>query len=677
MKKKPNKLAGESSLYLRQHAYNPVEWYPWGDEAFSKARNENKLLLLSIGYSACHWCHVMEHESFSDEEVAAFMNRYFVCVKIDREERPDLDQLYMESVQLLHGHGGWPLNCFALPDGRPFWGGTYFTKTQWLGVLEQISSLYSNEPDTLRDQADRIYQGISQMNIKVNVSDEDEWNKLDFSELYSKLAASFDCDFGGLRGAPKFPMPSIYRFLLHYHHVYKNQQALDHVLLTLNQMASGGIYDQIGGGFARYSTDKHWKVPHFEKMLYDNAQLITLYCEVFLVSGNRRLLSTAVETMQFLEREMGSPGTGFAASIDADSPEGEGAFYTFTQAGLNDLLGDEAALFQEYFKVGKEGRWEGESNILLAPLDFQVFCHDHNVNPIEFRSRLQQARTILYNYRQKRPAPAVDTKVVTSWNSFVIIAYLSLYRATLESVYLENAEQLAKFITDNLVSNETGLLHIPDKQKNLQGFLDDYAATILAFISLYGISFNEKWLWLAKSLAESAIDQFYDQSTGLFYYTGSNHEKAFARRQEIHDNVIPSSNSMMMECLLELGHYFEIESFLKISRNAVLGMAENILQHPSAFSNWARVLLMHTSSYYTVAITGKDASQKLLVFINKFLPQILIAGSETQSRLPFLANRFKEETFIYVCVGKVCYAPLNDAESAIHLMHGPQESGPE
>lgn len=669
MNNKPNKLVAESSLYLRQHAFNPVNWHPWGDEALTKAKIENKLLLLSIGYSACHWCHVMEHESFSDEEVAAFMNQHFVCVKIDREERPDLDQLYMESVQLLHGHGGWPLNCFALPDGRPFWGGTYFTKSQWLGVLDQIASLYSSEPATIVDQAERISEGITQMNLKVSIPDDDVLKKLDLTGIFSSLSAGFDNESGGMRGAPKFPMPSVYRFLLHFGTVYQEHRALDHVLLTLRQMAAGGIHDQAGGGFARYSTDKLWKVPHFEKMLYDNAQLITLYCEAYLVCGDQNLLEVAFETMSFLERDMGNPSTGFKAAVDADSPEGEGAFYTFTQEELNELLGPDAPLFSVYFKTGTDGLWEDGKNILLAPFNLEQFCTEHKIDPDDFKIRLKQVRKVLLNHRSQRPAPAVDTKIITSWNAMVLIAYLDLYRASGISAYLTAAEMLATFISSKLLQNKTDLLHHLDEQKQVPGFLDDYSFTIHALIRLYGSNLNEKWVVLAANLADSAIEQFYDEVSGLFYFTSSKHGKAFARRQEIHDNVIPSSNSIMMECLMALGHIFGNEKYAQISRQAIWGMSENILKHPSAFSNWARILLMQNNPYYTITITGEKAHDLLPAFLNKYLPHSLLTGSDRQSNLPILLKRFKNgETMIYVCVEKECHPPINDAESALKII---------
>ncbi|MBE0663409.1 MAG: thioredoxin domain-containing protein [Bacteroidales bacterium] len=666
---KANKLIHESSLYLRQHASNPVDWHPWGEEALSKAKAENKPLLISIGYSSCHWCHVMEHESFSDVEVADFMNRNFVNIKIDREERPDLDQLYMEAVQLLHGHGGWPLNCFALPDGRPFWGATYFKKSQWLEVLDQIISIYTTEPHTLLDQAEKISSGIGQMNLVIAAGSENKPVNFDPAVLYKKLADSFDKELGGFSGAPKFPMPTIYRFLLHYNVVSRNNSSLKHVILTLKRMAAGGIYDQVGGGFARYSTDRYWKVPHFEKMLYDNAQLIVLYCEAYLLSKEEKLRDTAIETIAFLEREMGSPETGFSSSVDADSPEGEGSFYTFSLDELNELLGVDAQMLIDYWKAGKEGKWEGNKNILLATVELDSFLAGNQLDKAKFDQKLQSARSILLEYRNKRPAPAIDPKIITSWNALMVQAYVNLYRVRGNSEYLDSAKQLASFILDRLGDESGGLLHVDDKGKSIAAFLDDYAATILALISLHSSSFEEKWALKAAELAESAITQFYNDENGLFYFSGTRNEKTFALRQEIHDNVMPASNSMMMESLYLLGQIFENDRYLNIAQRAVFGMAESILKHPSAFSNWARLLLMMQKPFYTFAITGNNANDHLTELLQEFSPQMLIAGERNESQLPILRNRFKrDETLIYVCSGNECYPPVKTPAEAMKYL---------
>lgn len=664
-KKKRNRLSVESSLYLQQHAGNPVDWYPWGEEALAKAKKENKPLLISIGYSACHWCHVMEHESFTNEQVADFMNRHFVNIKIDREERPDLDQLYMEAVQLLHGHGGWPLNCFALPDGRPFWGATYFKKDQWLEVLDQIASLYRSEPQTLIDQAERISSGIGQMNLTIEHSEKEDLSGYDYRSLFTKLKSEFDNEYGGFSGAPKFPMPSVYRFLLHYHHLTGEQKALDHVLLTLKHMAAGGIYDQVGGGFARYSTDRYWKVPHFEKMLYDNAQLISLYSEAYMASGDNQLLETAIETLEFLEKEMGSAGKGFAAAIDADSSEGEGSYYTYTIEELQKLLGNDAGLMISYFKAGDEGMWEDGKNILMAHTNLHSFLQEHQLDMARFKEKLKKSRSILLEYRKQRPAPATDPKIITSWNAMMVTAYVNLYRASSKHGFLEKGAKLAGYITGSLINRDGALLHQYGDKRSLPAFLDDYGTLILALIALYSTTLDEQYAIRAKDLAQKVIDQFYDKNTGLFYFTGTQHEKAFAKRQEIHDNVIPSSNAMMMEALLALNQIFYDENHEVISKRAIHGMAENILRHPSAFSHWARLFLMHRFPFHTIVITGKNAGSFLGELTGSYLPQTITAGGFDESNLPVLKNRVQAgKNHIYICSNKECYPPLENTSEA-------------
>jgi uncharacterized protein len=669
-KAQANKLAQESSLYLRQHAYNPVEWHPWGDEALKKAKLENKPLLISIGYSACHWCHVMEHESFSNREVADYMNAHFVNIKIDREERPDLDQLYMEAVQLLHGHGGWPLNCFALPDGRPFWGATYFRKDQWMQVMQQISRLFETEPETLKEQASRLSEGINQMNFSFEPAGESNFSSLNPDKIFDKLTTSFDTTYGGFQGAPKFPMPSVYRFLLHYYFTNKKNEALDHVKLTLKSMAAGGIYDQVGGGFARYSTDKFWKVPHFEKMLYDNAQLITLYCETYMLSGEEVILDTAIETIEFLEREMGSPATGFSAAIDADSPEGEGAFYTFTPDELHELLKEDAPLLLNYWRAETDGVWEHGRSILMAPADKASFCEKNDISAKRLSAKLHDARKKLLAHRNTRPAPAIDPKILTSWNALLASAYVSLFRATAQKSYLTSAKKLIGYILENLCKDEHILLHqLPDQQRSINGFLDDYSAVIQALTTLYSASQEEQWLRKAVVFSDSAITQFYNEQSGLFFYTGSLNEKSFARKQEIHDNVIPSSNSMMMENLYVLGLITTNSRFTEIATRAVQGMTENLLKHPSAFSNWARLSLMFKYPCYTIAISGRDRESMISKLRHTFLPQaVLVIKSPVSPRAATGETCASEEILIQLCTGSECLPPFRSLDDALDFL---------
>jgi len=422
---KNNKLINETSPYLLQHANNPVDWLAWGDEAFKKAQAEDKLILVSIGYSACHWCHVMEHESFEDKEVADLMNKYFVCIKVDREERPDVDQIYMEAVQRISGRGGWPLNCFALPNGEPVWGGTYFPKHQWMEVLTNLYRLYTNEPDRIREQAKHLTQGIREQDFPdLSLVP----RKADEQKIINQLKGRFDNRYGGMGAAPKFPMPVALDLILQLGYLRKNNELLDFIYLTLDRMASGGIYDQAGGGFARYSVDERWFAPHFEKMLYDNAQLISLYSNAYKTSSKKEYERVVSETIGFIKRELTSPDGAFYSALDADSEGVEGKFYTWTYDELKTLL-DEDEHFFSYFNITGNGNWEEGVNILHGEINRDEYAHLSNLSPERFGSQLQNSLRILLDTRAKRIRPGLDDKILTSWNALMIAALCDAYQA--------------------------------------------------------------------------------------------------------------------------------------------------------------------------------------------------------------------------------------------------------
>ncbi|HFB61375.1 MAG TPA: thioredoxin domain-containing protein, partial [Bacteroidetes bacterium] len=424
-----NHLIHETSPYLLQHAHNPVDWYPWGKEAFEKARRENKLVLVSIGYAACHWCHVMEKESFENEDVAGFMNDHFVCIKVDREQRPDVDHQYMDAVQLLTGRGGWPLNCFALPDGRPVWGGTYFPPKQWMSVLDHLNRLWQNEPQKLKEQAGQLARGIRQNNLLRLSATGRPFKKSDLDKALTSWRRHFDLTWGGSSGAPKFPMPSNYRFLLNQYYHNGDKSLLHYVELSLEKMAQGGIDDHLGGGFARYSTDSRWEVPHFEKMLYDNAQLLSLYAEAYRLTRKPLYKQVVYQTAGFLQRELLSPDGGFYASLDADSEGGEGNFYVWTKKETDSLLGEEAPLFNAAYSVTAAGNWETGKNVLFVQKDLKTLAGNFHLTPQEAEKRLASCRRKLFEARSRRTRPATDTKVLTSWNALTITGLLSAYGA--------------------------------------------------------------------------------------------------------------------------------------------------------------------------------------------------------------------------------------------------------
>ncbi|WP_157624332.1 thioredoxin domain-containing protein, partial [Sunxiuqinia dokdonensis] len=434
-----NELIYETSPYLLQHAHNPVNWMPWGDKALSQARRENKLLLISIGYAACHWCHVMEHESFEDPEVARVMNQHFVCIKVDREERPDVDQIYMSAVQLMTQRGGWPLNAIALPDGRPIWGGTYFQKEVWINALEQIQAYHHQNPERTLEYAERLSEGIRESNL-VPISKNSQLVELDqLKEAVQRWKPNFDRQEGGSQGAPKFMMPNNLQFLLRWAHQANDLETQDHVENTLDKMAMGGIYDQLGGGFARYSTDTQWKVPHFEKMLYDNAQLLSVYAQAFQKTQKPLYHEVVEQTIEFLKRELLSPENGFYSSLDADSEGEEGKFYVWQKSELQDLLGDDFPLFSDYYQVNETGYWEEGNYILLRKQVDETFAKKHELSLEELKQKISKWHKILLPAREQRIRPGLDDKILTSWNALAISGLVDAYQAFGNAEYLELA----------------------------------------------------------------------------------------------------------------------------------------------------------------------------------------------------------------------------------------------
>jgi len=514
-----NHLINESSPYLLQHAHNPVDWYPWGEEALKKAKDENKILLISIGYAACHWCHVMEHESFENEEVAKLMNEYFVPIKVDREERPDIDQIYMSAVQLMTGSGGWPLNCFALPDGRPFYGGTYFPKQNWLTILQKVYDEYKTNPAKVEEFANKLTTGVKQSELISYNSQAPAFSISLLDETVEKWANNFDNKEGGPNRAPKFPIPNNYHFLLRYYYHKQDQEILDHVLLTLNKMAFGGIYDQLGGGFARYSTDKVWKAPHFEKMLYDNGQLVSLYSEAYQLTKDPLYKQIVYETIEFIQRELTSPEFGFYSSLDADSEGEEGKFYVWTRNELEEILGDDESLFSEYYNVTYNGNWEHYNNILLRKKTDKQFADKHKISVKELRQKLTSAKEAVFKVRSKRIRPGLDDKILTEWNALMLKGYVDAYRAFNDDKFLKIALKNAKFIVENMMDGSRLDRNFKNGKSTINGYLSDYSFTIEAFIALYEATFDEAWLMKAKELMDYAIKHFYDAGSNMFYFT--------------------------------------------------------------------------------------------------------------------------------------------------------------
>ncbi len=661
-----NALIHETSPYLLQHAHNPVDWYPWGTTALQKAKKENKLLIVSIGYAACHWCHVMERECFEDTAVASAMNKDYISIKVDREERPDIDQVYMQAAQLMNGRAGWPLNIIALPDGRPVFSGTYFSKDDWLIVLKRLASLYKERPRRLQNIAQRVTQGIRSAEVLIPSGKDMDFSKEMIEAYYRQVRSQLDLENGGTLGAPKFPMPANQQFLLQYFYYTRHEEAKAALLTTLDKIASGGIYDQLGGGFARYATDEKWRVPHFEKMLYDNAQLVSLYAKAYQLTKNPDYKKVVYETLHFIRQALTSPEGAFYASLNADSEGEEGKYYTWTADEIDLLLETDTDLLKEYYQISDEGNWEAGKNILYVSTVDSVFAPAHGLTLPAWQSILGKAKGKLLAARNKRIKPSLDDKVLTSWNALMMTGYIDAYRAFGEQAFLEAALRNANFLKDRVINDHEGLTRSYKNGKtSVAGFLDDYGYVISAFISLYQATFDETWLYEAKALMEYALAHFLDQENHLFYYT-SQQGDIILRHKEIADDVIPASNSEMAKNLYLLGIYFDQKDYMEQARKMLVQVKNRILQYPLHHGNWALVLNYFIFEPYEVAIIGKNFKEKRQSLDNYYFPNIILSGGNTEGSLPLLKHKMVEgQTTIYVCQHKVCQLPVTVVEDAL------------
>lgn len=665
-----NELLNESSPYLLQHANNPVHWKAWNTRQLSEAQKTNKLIVVSIGYSACHWCHVMEHESFEDIAVAKLMNQHFISIKVDREERPDVDAIYMKAVQIMTKRGGWPLNCVCLPDGRPVWGGTYFRKNEWMEALEQLQELYEQEPDKMIEYAQKLHQGMEAISL-VSFESSGKTDLKHIDTLVSKWQKSFDWEFGGYARAPKFMMPNNYSFLLEYGHLTQNQSVLDYVHLTLTKMAWGGVFDTVDGGFSRYSVDMKWHVPHFEKMLYDNAQLVSLYSDAYKLTQNSLYKTVIEKTLQFVEREWLAPFNGFYAALDADSINKtgqweEGAFYTWTKEELQYILKDDFEMFSTVFNINDFGHWEKDNFVLIQKEAITTLASQLGLTTAALVEKKTIWEASLFTSRVNRNKPRLDDKCLTSWNALMLSGFLDAYKALQQESYLKIALKNAHFIEEKLWHPDGHLFHtFKNNTPSINGFLEDYSFTIQAFIHLYQATLNESWLQKAKSLLLYCLDHFYNEQTGFFKFTSRLDPQLIHVHYEIEDNVIPASNSVMAKNLLALSIYFENKAF----ENIALQMLDNILpniDYPSAFSNWLSAGLQLTGFQKELAVCGNKAQVFCKNIQQHYFPHVVLAGSIHNSALPFLQHRYKTgATLLYVCQNKMCQTPVASVEEAL------------
>lgn len=666
MKGQANRLIHSSSPYLLQHAYNPVDWYEWGDEAFEKARKEDKLLLVSIGYSSCHWCHVMEHESFEKEETAALMNSLFVNIKVDREERPDIDQIYMDAVQMLTGRGGWPLNVFILPDGRPVHGGTYFPVDEWKRVLQALANFYKEKKQEAIDFAESLRQGISKLDFGQPASALSELNKETFTGIFNTWKGSFDKKWGGFNWAPKFPLPISHEALLNYYFHSKDEEIIKFVNISLQRMANGGIYDQIGGGFSRYSVDPYWKVPHFEKMLYDNAQLISLYSHAYSINPDPLFKKIVYQTIEFLKREMQDKSAGFYSALDADSEGVEGKYYVWTSDEIDAILGNDSALFHLYYNVQDMGNWEDGVNTLYKTRSDSDLEKLTKLSINEIENVINPASDKLLKEREKRIRPSLDDKVICSWNALMCKALIDAANAFEDVEILKDAIISANFIQNNFLK-ENGPYRIY-KNGKLSGsaFLEDLAMMADAFISLYQSTGEIKYLNTADSLIKECIENFYDNESGLFFFKSKKDVQLITRKLDTGDDVIPSGNSVIAKCLLYLSSYFSNNSYREISDKMLLKVSSRMKEFPSAYSNWVQLALIRSYGLYEIVITGNNASGKVNQIRKKYLPNAIIAWSKNgENDLSLFEGRDMNNDLIYVCQDRACKLPVTSAEEAL------------
>lgn len=666
-----NELHFESSPYLLQHAANPIHWKAWNGQSLAKAREENKLIILSVGYSACHWCHVMEHESFEDTEVAEVMNKHFISIKVDREERPDVDAIYMKAVQIMTGQGGWPMNVVLLPDGRPVWGGTYFRKNNWIASLEQLHELYASNPEKVTEYAEKLHEGLKVTGL-ININETGYIpDPNNIKPIVEKWAKSFDWDYGGYARAPKFMMPNNYLFLQRYGYQVQSQELIDFVDLTLTRMAYGGLFDTVGGGFARYSVDMEWHVPHFEKMLYDNGQLMSLYAQAYKRTKNPLYKEVIEKTHRFINRELTAQNGAFFSALDADSPDEnghkeEGAFYVWKKDRLKELIGKDFEIFSVVFNINEFGFWENGNYVLIQTQPLKEIAEKFNLTEHELADKKIQWEEILFEEREKRIKPGLDDKTLTSWNALMLKGYADAYKALGEEVYLDAARKNALFITEHLWHSDGYLWRTYKNGKaKIQGFLEDYAITADAFLAYYQATLDEKWLYYAKQLTDYALENFYDEQSQFFSYTSSREEQLIAPHYETEDNVIPASNSVMANNLYKLSILFDNGYYEKVALQMLYNIIPN-LDYPSAFSNWLNLWLELSGSNKELAVCGTDAKEEIKKINEVYLPHVITAGSTGNSEIPFLKGRFvKDSTLFYICKNRACDLPNSSTQETL------------
>ena len=667
-----NKLSNEKSLYLKQHSTNPVDWMPWNQTALKLASEQNKLLIISVGYSSCHWCHVMEEETFSDEEAAEIMNSKFINIKVDREERPDIDELYMKSLVLMTGSGGWPMNIIALPDGSPIWGGTYLPKENWITVLNQISDLYNERYDDVLEYSVKLKEGLSPKKI-INY-------EIKESELFSQIRdasdfayKSLDTDNGGLKSNQKFHLPSLIDFFQKGSYHFKERKYLEFADLTLKNIAYGGINDHIDGGLHRYTVDSIWHIPHFEKMLYDNAQMLSVFSRAYKRNNDKVYKKLIDDIFDFLENNLTVDNGLIFSSISAVTEIGknkiEGDYYVWDKDEIKDILQEDFDLFKEYFNLNQDGLWEKNKYVLKRINDDDFFTKKYNISSKKLKSVISESITKLRKSKEKREKPIIDKKVLTAWNALTAIGMSNAFQSTGEKKFIEKAVGIVSAIEENLINNDlTVKRSLSISNENIL-FLEDYSYLISAYLSLYQSTFNYDFIDKADALSKKAIAIFADKNSSFLKFS-SDQSLLFSENLFVNqDGVVPSANSVMCKNLFLLSHHTGNRDFLNIGKSMLNEISNQLISNPLDYMNWLSVSLDYYDKFYEVVISGKKSIEMAKEINSIYLPNILIATSKKDSEKYLLKNRYiKGENLIYVCVNNTCKYPVNNVDAALKLI---------
>jgi uncharacterized protein len=673
-----NRLIHETSPYLNQHAHNPVDWYPWGPEALEKSRKDDKPILLSVGYSACHWCHVMEHESFENEAIAKLMNDNFVCIKVDREERPDIDAIYMNAVQMMTGHGGWPMTVFLTPTLKPFYGGTYYPPVDRQGmpgfprVLLTIAEAYRTKKDEINLNANEILKELQTLN-RFTVSNDILTSDI-FSKAFSALVSSFDATNGGFGRAPKFPPSMSLMFLLRYYKKTRSPEALSMVETTLQKMANGGIYDHLGGGFARYSVDNYWLIPHFEKMLYDNALLVRVYLQTFQITKNPFYRRIAEETLEYIIRDMTDKSGGFYSAEDADSEGEEGKFYAWTKSEILEILGQETGeTFCEFFNITASGNFENGTSIIHITMPLEEFAQAKNISSDALTRLLNSAKKSLYHKRCERIRPGLDNKTLTAWNGLMLTAFAEAANILGRDDYREVARRNADFIIDHLMSDGRLFRTYKDGTAKLNAYIEDYAYFAEGLLSLYEATFDIQYFNHALSLANQMITYFWDEQDEGFFFTSSDHEEMITRTKDFFDNAIPSGNSVAALTLQKIAQFTGEDKYRQDAVSILRLIQQTASRYPSAFGYMLCALDFYLDEVKEIALIGDSESHEIKLFLeeiySRFLPNKIVALSQNEkdpasSQIKLLEDKVTVagKPAAYVCRNFTCLTPVTEPQ---------------